>query len=96
MEPVKVPQHLEVADVVAWGLSVSDLVCVVGGCALGWWLYLAAPEPLALRVVVALLPPIVGVAVGIPRVGDRAAREWLAIIAAFLIRARVLVSGDRS
>ena len=35
IESVKVPQHLELTDVVAWGLGPIDLLCVVlGGASL--------------------------------------------------------------
>ena len=32
---VSVPQHLELDDVVAWGLGATDLLCVAAGCAAG-------------------------------------------------------------
>jgi len=33
MEPVKVPQHLELDDVIAWGLEAVDLIWVASGAA---------------------------------------------------------------
>ena len=95
MEAVRVPQHLELNDVVAWGLETSDLVFVVSGAAVGWWLYLALPDPFALRVGVAAPVVILGFVFGILRLDERALREWLWLVASFLLRARVLVSGDQ-
>jgi hypothetical protein len=94
VEAVRVPQHLELNDVVAWGLETTDLVCVVSGAAVGWWLYLAIPDPFALRVVVAAPAVILGFAFGVVRLGERALREWLWLVARYVLRARVLVSGD--
>ena len=95
MEAVRVPQHLELNDVVAWGLETTDLVCVVSGAAVGWWLYLAMPDPFLLRIAAAAPAVILGFAFGIVRVGERALREWLWLVASFLLRVRVLVSGDQ-
>ena len=95
MEAVRVPQHLELNDVVAWGLETTDLVCVVSGAAVGWWLYLAMPDPFLLRIAAAAPAVILGFALGIVRVGERALREWLWLVASFLLRVRVLVSGDQ-
>jgi hypothetical protein len=94
MKAVKVPQHLDLNDVVAFGLGASDLVCVVTGVALGWWLYLAVPDPFALRVVTAVPAVALGFAFGIPRLRERALREWVWLVGAYVLRARVLVSGD--
>jgi hypothetical protein len=94
VEAVKVPQHLDLEDVVAWGLGASDLVCVVTGVLVGWWLYLAMPEPLVLRVGAAAPAVTLGFALGVPRVAGRALREWLLIATLYLLRARVLVTGD--
>jgi hypothetical protein len=94
LEAVKVPQHLDLEDVVAFGLGASDLFFVVTGVALGWWLYLVMPEPLALRLGTAAPAATAGFALGVPRVGGRALREWVWIAAAYVLRPRVLVSGD--
>jgi hypothetical protein len=95
VEAVRVPQHLELNDVVAWGLETSDLIFVVSGAAVGWWLYLALPDPFALRVGAAAPVVILGFAFGILRLDERALREWLWLVASYLLRARVLVSGDQ-
>jgi hypothetical protein len=96
VEAVRVPQHLDLEDVVAWGLSASDLVFTVGGAALAWWLYLATPEPLLLRVIVAAPAALAGLALGIPRLAERPLRQWLWIALAFALRPRLLVSGERA
>lgn len=94
MKAVKVPQHLDLGDVVAFGLGASDLVCVVGGVAIGWWLYLALPDPFVVRLAVAAPAAILGFALGIPRLGERALREWAWLVVAYALRARILVTGD--
>jgi len=96
MEPVKVPQYLELEDVLAWGLAAADLVALGAGLALAWWLYLEVPEPFILRVAIALPTAAAGLVFGVARVGERPVREWLALVIAFGLRARVLVSGDPS
>jgi hypothetical protein len=93
VKAVRVPQHLDLDDVVAFGLGLSDLVCVVGGVAIGWWLCLAVPDPFALRIVAAAPAAILGFALGIPRLGERPLREWVWVLLAFALRARVLVTG---
>jgi len=92
VEPAKVPQHLELEDVVAWGLSATDLLCVVGGAVVGWWLYLALPGDLWLRGAAAVAPVLLGAALGVLRLGELALRGWLAVAAAYLVRPRVLVT----
>lgn len=94
MKAVKVPQHLDLDDVVAWGLGAADLVFAAMGAALGWWLYLVLPDPFAFRVGVAAAPIAAGFALGILRLRGRALREWAWLAAAFVLRPRVLVTGD--
>ena len=89
------PQHLELEDVVAWGLSATDLLCAVAGIAAGWWFYLVLPGDFAVRVVAAAPPALVGLTLGVLRLGDLALREWLAIAATYAARPRVLVTGGR-
>lgn len=92
MESVRVPQHLELQDVVAWGLGALDLLCVVGGFAVAWWLYLALPGPAAARVVSAAPFALVGLACGVVRIGELPLRDWLIIAFAYALRPRVLVT----
>lgn len=90
------PQHLELEDVVAWGLGATDLLCVVAGAAAGWWLYLAIPGGLALRVIAAAPAVLVGLSFGVLRLGDLPLRDWMATAAAYAMRPRVLVPGGGS
>jgi hypothetical protein len=96
VEAVRVPQHLDLEDVVAWGLSATDLVFTVGGAALAWWLYLVTPGPLLLRVIVAAPAALAGLALGVPRLAERPLRQWLWIALAFALRPRLFVSGERA
>jgi len=95
MQAAKVPQHLELEDVVAWGLGATDLLCVIAGAGAGWWLYLAVPGELALRVAAAMPPVALGFAIGVARVGERSLREWAALALAYAQRPHILVTGDR-
>ncbi len=96
MEAVKVPQHLELEDVIAFGLGPTDLLCVVGGGVVGWWLYLALPGEPVLRASLAIAPAVVGLALGVLRIGELALREWLWIALEYALRPRVLVTGGLS
>jgi hypothetical protein len=96
LESVKVPQHLELEDVVAWGLGATDLLCVVVGAVAAWWLYLAVPGVLAVRVIAAAPAVFVGLLFGTFRLGELALRDWLAIAAAYAMRPRVLITGGGS
>ncbi len=95
-ESVKVPQHLELTDVVAWGLGAIDLLCVLLGGAGAWWLYLAVPGELALRVTCAALPAGVGLALAIIRTPGGSLREWAFVFVRYLARRRALVTGFES
>jgi hypothetical protein len=95
MEAVKVPQHLELGDVVAWGLGPVDLLCVFAGATVSWWLYLALPDATPLRLLVALPPAVIGAGLGIVRLGEVSLREWLMVAIAFALRPRILVVGGR-
>ncbi len=86
------PQHLELDDVIAWGMGAADLLCVIAGAVVGWWLYLACAGELWLRLLCGGLALMLGVALGLPRIGDLALREWLLIAASYLLRPRVLVA----
>ena len=96
MEPAKVPQHLELGDVIAWGLGPIDLLCIVAGALFGWWLYLTVPAAPALRIGLATPPILFGLALGVLRSGDLSAREWLGIAVAYVLRPRQLVTGAPS
>ncbi|MDE3111526.1 MAG: PrgI family protein [Chloroflexota bacterium] len=91
MEPVKVPQNLELQDVVAFGLGALDLLCVIAGATLSWWLYLALPgDPLPRAMVVAPIA-LAGLGCGVVRLGDLALREWSLVALRYAVRPRLLV-----
>jgi ABC-type sulfate transport system permease component len=92
MESVKVPQHLELDDQVAWGLTGTDLLCLVAGVAFGWWLYLRVPGSLALQLIIAAPPAVVGITFAFVRLGERSLRGWLAVGITYLVRPRVLTT----
>ncbi len=96
MEAVKVPQHLELDDVIAFGLGATDLLCVVAGGVVAWWLYLALPGAAVLRVALAALPALLGLALGVLRLGELGLRDWLGVALAYALRPRVLVTGGLS
>src|SRR2546428_7260812 len=90
---VKVPQHLELEDVVAWGLGVVDLLCVLAGAAAAWWLYLAIPGDVVLRMVVAAPAVLTGLSIGLLRFGDVGLRQWTVIAMQYWARPRLLITG---
>jgi hypothetical protein len=91
VESVRVPQHLDLDDQIVWGLTGTDLLCLVAGVALGWWLYLRVSGPLPLQVVVAGPPALVGATFAFVRIGERTMRGWVAVALAYLLRPRVLL-----
>jgi hypothetical protein len=96
VEPVKVPQHLELEDVIAWGLEAVDLMWVAAGAAAGWWLYAYVAADLDVRIAAATPVVIAGLALGTLRIGDLALREWIALAAHFALRPRrLLVGGEQ-
>jgi hypothetical protein len=68
---------------------------VVTGAIVGWWLYLAIPDPLANRIVSSATAVLVGVALGIVRVGELPLRGWIWLAVAYRARPRLLVTTDR-
>ncbi len=93
IESVKVPQNLELTDVVAWGLGTADLACVLIGGASAWWLYLAIPGELLIRVVSATLPATVGLALAVVRTPSGPLRDLVLIFARYVGRRGALVTG---
>jgi hypothetical protein len=96
MEPVKVPQHLEIRDLIAWGMTATDLVCTALGGLVAWWIYLRLPGPAPLRVLVAVPALFIGLALGPAAYGERSLREWLFAALAYLRRPRLRVYGGDS
>ena len=67
---------------------------MAAGGVVAWWLYLALPDPMPGRVAAALAVAVAGVALGVLRIGDATAREWMVRVGAFALRCRVLVTGE--
>jgi len=96
VEPVKVPQNLELEDVIAWGLGAVDLMCVAGGAAAGWWLFEFLPVDLDIRIGAAIPLAVVGLGLGVMRFGDLALRDWVTLAVRYALRPRrLLVGGGR-
>jgi hypothetical protein len=95
MEPVKVPQNLDLKDVLVWGLGATDLLCLAVGGVCGWWLYLTIPAPFVVRVCLASPVVAVGLVLGVGRLGERTVREWLVVVIAFAGRPRRRIYGGR-
>ena len=93
MEPVKVPQHLELDDVIAWGLQAVDLIWVAGGATAAWWLYAYLPLDFDVRILAATPFAIVGLALGVMRFGGLPLRDWIALAADYALRPHVLLLG---
>lgn len=93
VETVKVPQHLELEDVVAWGLGVGDLLFLIAGAAGAWWLYLAIPGDVLLRAAIGTPPVLAGACMGILRLGDISLRDWMVLAVRYARRPRVLITG---
>ena len=85
------PQHLELDDVIAWGLGALDLVFAGGGVLVGWWLALALCDDLLPRMLVAAPLAIAGLVLGLARVAGLPCRSWLALGLRYAIRARLLL-----
>jgi PrgI family protein len=96
MEPVKVPQNLELKDVLVWGLGAMDLVCLAVAGLCGWWLYLAVPASFVIRLSLASPVLAIGLLLGLGRLGDRTLREWLMVVVAYLRRPQCRVYGRES
>lgn len=90
---MKVPQHLELDDVIAWGLEAVDLIWVAAGAIAGWWLYAYVPADLDVRIAAATPFVVVGLALGALRFGDLALRDWIALAVHYALRPRVLLVG---
>ena len=88
MQPVKVPQHLELEDVLVWNLSAGDLVWLAGGLACGWWLYLHLPAAPAFRVAAATPEVVLGAMLGPARLSERPLRSWAAELLSYVTRPR--------
>jgi hypothetical protein len=92
VDSVAVPQHLDLDDVLVWGLTAIDLLCAVAGCGTGWWLVLRMPDALVLQLAVGAPPALIGLALGLVRIGGSPLRSWLAVALRYAIRPKVLVA----
>jgi hypothetical protein len=88
MPAVKVPQHLELDDVLVWGLGAVDLLILSTGAAAAWWLYLAVPGDLAMRLSGASPAALAGALLGVGHLGERSMRDWLMTWMAYIARPR--------
>lgn len=86
------PQHLELQDVLAFGLGALDLLCVGVGLTVAWWTYLTLPGPTVIRAIAAAPIAFVALACGLVRVGEVPLRDWLVIALAYALRPRVLIT----
>jgi hypothetical protein len=88
VEPVKVPQHLEIRDLIAWGMTATDLVSIALGGLVAWSIYLRLPGPAPLRVLVAAPALLIGLVLGPAGYAERSLREWLLAALGYLRRPR--------
>jgi len=88
MEPVKVPQHLEIEDVLVWGLNATDLLWLAAGLLVGWWLVLNLPAPLPLQMAAAAPVALAGAVLGPGRLSGRPLRAWITELISFAVRPR--------
>ena len=88
------PQHLELEDVIAWGLGAADLMCVAAGAVSAWWLFLNLRIGFDLRVAAAAPLVMAGLAFGTLRLGELALRDWARIALRYASRPRTLIGGD--
>jgi len=94
MQPVRVPQHLELEDVVVLGLSAVDLVCLAVGGFVGWWIWLSLPADVVTKTLAALPALAAGLLLGLGRYGDETARSFLASVVTYLKRPRRRLYGE--
>ena len=93
MKPVKVPQHLDLEDVLAWGLGAVDLLFLAVAGLIAWWLWMSVPlMPARLAAVAPVV--LIGALLGPGRFQERALRDWLVTLAAYCVRPRRRVFGD--
>ncbi|MHB8507400.1 MAG: PrgI family mobile element protein [Candidatus Dormibacteria bacterium] len=88
---MRVPQHLDLEDVLVFGLGAVDLLCLAAGGFVAWWLYLAVPGATELRVALATPFLLAGTVFGLGRLGGETAREFAVALARYLRRPRLRV-----
>ncbi len=94
MSPVKVPQNLDLEDVLVWGLGAVDLLVLATAGLIVWWLWVAIPSA---PIRVAAVTPIVLVAalLGPGSFQGRTLRDWLVTLARYKARPRRRVFGEK-
>ena len=93
MKPVKVPQHLDLEDVLAWGLGAVDLLFLAVAGLIAWWLWMSVPL-LPFRVAAVAPVVLIGALLGPGSFQERALRDWLVTLAAYAARPRRRVFGS--
>ena len=91
MTSAKVPQHLELGDVVAFGLGAADLVCIACGAVAAWWLATSFDAPTVVRAALAAPALVIGLTLGLVRIGGQDLRVWVLRLVRFGIRPRLLL-----
>ena len=95
MKPAKVPQHIDLEDVLLWGLGAVDLLFAAAAGVMAWWLWIDVP---LMSVRIAVVAPVVmfGVVLGPGTFQDRPIRDWLVILLRYRARPRRRVFGDEA
>ena len=93
MKPVKVPQHLDLKDVLLWGLGAVDLLFVAAAGAIAWWLWISVPIE-TIRVAAVVPVVLIGAVLGPGSFQERALRDWLVMLARYRVRPRRRIYGD--
>jgi hypothetical protein len=92
MKPVKVPQHLDLEDVLLWGLGATDLLFVAAAGVIAWWLWIDLPlVPIRMAAVAPVV--LIGTVLGPGTFQERAMRDWLLMIARYRARPRRRIFG---
>ncbi len=96
MQPVKVPQNLELRDVLVWGLGAIDLLCLATAGVVGWWLFMVIHAPFVVRAGLASPAFAIGLALGMGKLGGRTVREWVIVLTGYVQRPRRRTYGAES
>lgn len=92
MKPVKVPQHLDLEDVLAWGLGAVDLLYLAVAGLIAWWLWMSI-SLLPFRLAAVTPVVLIGALLGPGSFQERALRDWLVTLATYRARPRRRVFG---
>jgi hypothetical protein len=84
-----VPQHLDLGDVLVFGLGAVDLLCIGVGGFVAWWLYLTVPGSFGLKGAISAPFIALGALFGLGRLGDQTARDFGLALAGYLARPRL-------